>query len=62
MNFGDWELFKMMIASLREHEMTTICKKNERNFKVDDFKRKLSSNTDKKGILENFEFFCAWNN
>ena len=24
MTFGDWELFRMVIVSLREHELTTV--------------------------------------
>lgn len=29
MNFGDWEMFRVMIVSLREHEMTTVIKQDE---------------------------------
>lgn len=29
MNFGDWEMFKVMIVSLREHEMTTVLRQDE---------------------------------
>lgn len=24
MNFGDWELFRMVVASLREHEVASV--------------------------------------
>lgn len=29
MNFGDWEMFRVLIVSLREHEMTTVIKQHE---------------------------------
>ena len=29
MNFGDWEMFRVLIVSLREHEMTSIVKQDE---------------------------------
>ncbi|KAI4462246.1 ankyrin repeat-containing [Holotrichia oblita] len=29
MNFGDWEMFRVMIVSLREHEMTSVIKQDE---------------------------------
>lgn len=29
MNFGDWEMFRVLIVSLREHEMTNIGTFNE---------------------------------
>lgn len=29
MTFGDWEMFKVMIVSLREHELTTLIKQDE---------------------------------
>lgn len=29
MTFGDWEMFRVMIVSLREHEMTTVVRQDE---------------------------------
>lgn len=29
MNFGDWEMFRVLIVSLREHEMTSVIKQSE---------------------------------
>ncbi|KAB0794943.1 hypothetical protein PPYR_11782 [Photinus pyralis] len=29
MNFGDWEMFRVLIVSLREHEMTTVVRHDE---------------------------------
>ncbi|KRT81831.1 hypothetical protein AMK59_5196 [Oryctes borbonicus] len=29
MNFGDWEMFRVMIVSLREHEMTSVIRQDE---------------------------------
>ncbi|XP_017768310.1 PREDICTED: kinase D-interacting substrate of 220 kDa isoform X3 [Nicrophorus vespilloides] len=29
MSFGDWEMFKVMIVSLREHELTTVIQQDE---------------------------------
>lgn len=29
MNFGDWEMFKVMIVSLREQELTSVMKQDE---------------------------------
>lgn len=29
MNFGDWEMFKVMIVSLREHELTLVTQAEE---------------------------------
>lgn len=29
MNFGDWELFRMVIISLREHEVTSVTQMEE---------------------------------
>lgn len=29
MSFGDWELFRMVIVSLREHELTSVTTQEE---------------------------------
>lgn len=29
MTFGDWELFKLLVVSLREHELTTVTQTEE---------------------------------
>lgn len=29
MNFGDWEMFKVIIVSLREQELTNVMKQDE---------------------------------
>lgn len=31
MNFGDWEMFKVVIVSMREHELTSVMKQDESN-------------------------------
>ena len=32
MNFGDWEMYKVMIVSLREHEMTSVTRQDEAKY------------------------------
>lgn len=34
MSFGDWEMFKVVIVSLREHELTSVMKQDESNRNV----------------------------
>lgn len=34
MNFGDWEMFKVVIVSMREHEVTSVMKQDESNRNV----------------------------
>lgn len=29
MSFGDWEMFKVLLISLREHEITSVLHQNE---------------------------------
>lgn len=29
MSFGDWEMFKVILISLREHEITSVLHQNE---------------------------------
>lgn len=33
MTFGDWELFKLLVVSLREHELTTVTQTEETSSK-----------------------------
>lgn len=34
MSFGDWEMFKVVIVSMREHEVTSVMKQDESNRNV----------------------------
>lgn len=52
MNFGDWEMFKVIIVSLREQELTNVMKQDEgRNVRFSVVKphQQSSSSLDKRG-------------
>lgn len=51
MSFGDWEMFKVLIISLREHEITNVLHYNEiptnKQSRKTSFSKTSSSNSDK---------------
>lgn len=55
MSFGDWEMFKVVIVSMREHEVTSVMKQDESNrnvrFSAHVKPQQSSSGLDKRGKL-----------
>lgn len=51
MSFGDWEMFKVMVISLREHELTSVVQAEEsaaKNVRFVVSKNKQERSSDKK--------------
>lgn len=53
MNFGDWEMFRVLIVSLREHELTSVVKQDEmKNVRFVEPERKSSNPKDRDSKTE----------
>lgn len=57
MSFGDWEMFKVVIVSMREHELTSVMKQDESSRNVR-FSAVVKPQQSSSGIEKRGESYC----